>query len=55
MDNGELTVDYDIKDAKIIDFDEMSHKINKKVFVMRFQKTTSGSNVGSNSIQMNTR
>ena len=38
MDDGELTVDFGIKDANLTNFDEMPHKINKKAFILKVQK-----------------
>ena len=43
MDEGEFTEDVGIQDVKLIDFDDMPHKINKKAFSMKVWKTTDGS------------
>ena len=45
MDDSELTVDYGITEANLIDFDEMPHKINKKAFTLKVQRTQDGSNL----------
>ena len=44
MDEGEFTEDVGIQDVKLIDFDDMPHKINKKAFSMKVWRTTDGSN-----------
>ena len=44
MDDGEFTEDAGIQDVNLIDFDDMPHKTNKKVFSMKVQRTTDGSN-----------
>ena len=43
MDDGEFTEDVGIQDVKLIDFDDMPHKINKKAFSMKVWRTTDGS------------
>ena len=43
MDDGEFTEGVGIQDAKLIDFDDMPHKINKKAFSMKVWRTTDGS------------
>ena len=44
MDDGEFTEDAGIQDTKLIDFDDMPHKMNKKAFSMKVRRTTDGSN-----------
>ena len=44
MDDGEFTEDFGIQDTKLIDFDDMPHKMNKKAFSMKVRRTTDGSN-----------
>ena len=44
MDEGEFTEDAGIQDVKLIDFDDMPHKMNKKAFSMKVRRTTDGSN-----------
>ena len=44
MDDGEFTEDFGIQDVTLIDFDDMPHKTNKKVFSMKVRRTTDGSN-----------
>ena len=44
MDDGEFTEDVGIQDVKLIDFDDMPHKMNKKAFSMKVRRTTDGSN-----------
>ena len=39
MDNGEFTVDFGIQGAKLINFKQMPHKINKRAFILKVQKT----------------
>ena len=43
MDDGEFTEGVGIQDTKLIDFDDMPHKINKKAFSMKVWRTTDGS------------
>ena len=43
MDEGEFTEGVGIQDTKLIDFDDMPHKINKKAFSMKVWRTTDGS------------
>ena len=43
MDDGEFTEGVGIQDTKLIDFDDMPHKINKKAFSMNVWRTTDGS------------
>ena len=38
MDNGELAVDFGIQGAKLINFNQMPHKINKRAFILKVQK-----------------
>ena len=45
MDNSEFTFDYGITDASLIDFDEVPHKINKKAFILKLQKTGDGTSL----------
>ena len=44
MDDGEFTEGVGIQDTKLIDFDDMPHKMNKKAFSMKVWRTTDGSN-----------
>ena len=43
MDDGEFTEDAGIQDVNLIDFNDMPHKTNKKVFSMKVQRTNDGS------------
>ena len=43
MDDGEFTEDAGIQDVNLIDFNDMSHKTNKKAFSMKVQRTNDGS------------
>ena len=47
MDNCEFTVDFGIQGAnyKLINFDQMPHKINKKAFILKVQKTQDSSSL----------
>ena len=45
MDNGEMEVDYGIKDANLINFNEMHHKVLKKSFYLKVQKTQDASSL----------
>ena len=45
MNDVELTADFNIKDANLINVDEMPHKINQKAFILKVQKTQDGSSL----------